>query len=227
MSRPKNKQDKDTSPPNASFTMADISSLLEEHRKSLASDFRSSFETLSNTLDNIHTTVVDHGQRIDLLENNANEADRRLDDLEKVCSTLQRDNEFLREKLADLEGRSRRQNIRIVGLAESIDGARPTDFFAQLLVEVLGKEVLPSAPELDRAHRSLVAKPGPRGKPRPVIIRLHRYQVKDQIIREVRKRGNSLSFNGHSIRIYEDYTCLLYTSPSPRDRQKSRMPSSA
>ena len=23
------------------------------------------------------------------------------------------------------------------------------------------------------------------------------------------------------------YTCLLYTSPSPRDRQKSRMPSSA
>ena len=25
----------------------------------------------------------------------------------------------------------------------------------------------------------------------------------------------------------EDYNCLLYTSPSPRDRQKSRMPSSA
>ena len=27
---------------------------------------------------------------------------------------------------------------------------------------------------------------------------------------------------------FDDYiTCLLYTSPSPRDRQKSRMPSSA
>ena len=26
---------------------------------------------------------------------------------------------------------------------------------------------------------------------------------------------------------YQDYFCLLYTSPSPRDRQKSRMPSSA
>ena len=25
----------------------------------------------------------------------------------------------------------------------------------------------------------------------------------------------------------ENYACLLYTSPSPRDRQKSRMPSSA
>ena len=32
------------------------------------------------------------------------------------------------------------------------------------------------------------------------------------------------------IKVYEVatfYTCLLYTSPSPRDRQKSRMPSSA
>ena len=28
-------------------------------------------------------------------------------------------------------------------------------------------------------------------------------------------------------RSWNDYTCLLYTSPSPRDRQKSRMPSSA
>ena len=30
-----------------------------------------------------------------------------------------------------------------------------------------------------------------------------------------------------SIEIGEPLTCLLYTSPSPRDRQKSRMPSSA
>ena len=33
----------------------------------------------------------------------------------------------------------------------------------------------------------------------------------------------------HRLRGHKDlvYTCLLYTSPSPRDRQKSRMPSSA
>ena len=30
----------------------------------------------------------------------------------------------------------------------------------------------------------------------------------------------------HSLEV-EDDNCLLYTSPSPRDRQKSRMPSSA
>ena len=30
-----------------------------------------------------------------------------------------------------------------------------------------------------------------------------------------------------SLNQFMDYACLLYTSPSPRDRQKSRMPSSA
>ena len=33
---------------------------------------------------------------------------------------------------------------------------------------------------------------------------------------------------GHSVVVIEkSHFCLLYTSPSPRDRQKSRMPSSA
>ena len=27
--------------------------------------------------------------------------------------------------------------------------------------------------------------------------------------------------------LYEHYSCLLYTSPSPRDKRQSRMPSSA
>ena len=43
-------------------------------------------------------------------------------------------------------------------------------------------------------------------------------------IQEVAK---SISVNHKVICIDEFYICLLYTSPSPRDRQKSRMPSSA
>ena len=30
-----------------------------------------------------------------------------------------------------------------------------------------------------------------------------------------------------SVTVSDNYTCLLYTSPSPRDRTRSRMPSSA
>ena len=179
--------------------------MLADHRRALAADFKFSFDKLSKTLDNLNSTVSDHEQRIGSLEDNTNEVDRRLGELEKVCTTLKQDKESLTARLADLEGCSRRQNIRIISLPESLEGPRPTAFFSQLLVDVFGTEVLPSPPELDRAHRSLAPKPAPGSKPRPVIIRLHRFQVKDLIIREARKRGN-LSYKEHKIRIYEDYT---------------------
>ena len=37
----------------------------------------------------------------------------------------------------------------------------------------------------------------------------------------------SLVKHGYEVEGVESVPCLLYTSPSPRDRQKSRMPSSA
>ena len=57
------------------------------------------------------------------------------------------------------------------------------------------------------------------------------------IINRARLRGTSTTkagatwlngvINSKIMRRFKDTSCLLYTSPSPRDRQKSRMPSSA
>ena len=49
-----------------------------------------------------------------------------------------------------------------------------------------------------------------------------------KLVKEVEKMNNTSG--GADERLWKpemDKTCLLYTSPSPRDRQKSRMPSSA
>ena len=40
-------------------------------------------------------------------------------------------------------------------------------------------------------------------------------------------RGKELALSRDTADATGDTSCLLYTSPSPRDRQKSRMPSSA
>ena len=79
-------------------------------------------------------------------------------------------NAKLKAKLTDLEGRSRRCNVRLIGVPEAVEGSWPTSFFSNFLVDVLGKDVLPSPPELDRAHRTLKPKPAVGEKPRAVII---------------------------------------------------------
>ncbi|KAI4806601.1 hypothetical protein KUCAC02_017419 [Chaenocephalus aceratus] len=108
-------------------------------------------------------------------------------------------------KTADLEARSRRKNIRITGLPESIEGPRPTAFFSDLLTQLLGDQILPTSPELVRAHRSLAVKPKPGERPRPVIIRFHNFQTKERVIREARKMRADLRYEGKPIAFYEDY----------------------
>ena len=71
------------------------------------------------------------------------------------------------------------------------------------------------------------------GAPEPSQIVIRPYDT--SIIKEIEKAivSSDLGFNPQSdgklvrINIPALSTCLLYTSPSPRDRQKSRMPSSA
>ena len=47
--------------------------------------------------------------------------------------------------------------------------------------------------------------------------------VPDLVISDIKMPG----VNGYDLLKHLNNNCLLYTSPSPRDRQKSRMPSSA
>ena len=187
------------------LNMATIASLLEEHRNALSAEFKATISTLETKLDCIQTTVSDHTQSIASLESNANEQDGRIQSLESTCAKLAESNTKLQAKLTDLESRSRRNNIRIIGLPESIEGPRPSTFFSELLAEVFGKDVLESAPECDRAHRTLSSRPGPGQRPRPVLVRLHRFQQKERIIREARAKRGKLRYRGTPIAIYEDY----------------------
>lgn len=189
----------------ASTCLASIKDLLETHRANMAADFKNSFAALESRLERMQGTVSDHGQRIVSLETSAETNDERIRILEERIEALADSNNKLQAKTSDLESRSRRNNIRIIGLPEAIEGPTPTMFYSKLLVELLGEEILKSPPELDRAHRTLTAKPQPGARPRPVIIRVHRYQIKDLIVREARKRRGKLQYQGAPVQIFEDY----------------------
>ncbi|MEQ2213273.1 hypothetical protein XENOCAPTIV_012201 [Xenoophorus captivus] len=100
---------------NASFTVEDLTSLQAKLKKELAAEFKSSFESLTSKLDHINTAICDHGGRITSLEEEATTIDQHHTELAGKYNALQKDNGWLKDKLADLEGQSRRLKIQIRG----------------------------------------------------------------------------------------------------------------
>lgn len=200
----KKDEDKESTAVNQ-VNMEAIAAMHEELRAAISTDFKSAISSLESKLDTIQAKVDDHDKRVISLENHANEASDQIRALEASCISMAEAIAKLQAKVLDLEGRSRRNNIRIFGLPEAIEsGSRPTDFFAELLVEVLGEKVLTSAPELDRAHRAL--KRGTRDKPRSVVMCFHKFQTRDLVVREARSLRGTLQYRGTPIQIFEDYS---------------------
>lgn len=159
------------------------------------------FDNLETTLAGLKTAVASNTSRIVNLEDWHGESDVRLADLEKSHDDLCAQNKLLKAKVNDLEGRSRRQNIKIVGLPEKIERGSPTTFVSDLLPKLLGAEHFPKGIKVDRAHRI----GAPSNRPRIMIARIHHDTVKENIIRVARNEG-PLNYEGQRISIFPDLT---------------------
>ena len=152
-----------------------LTTQLADHKQSLLAEIKDTYAKYEAKLDSVQATVNEHQQRIEKLEQFTD----YIGDVDPKLTAMAAENAKLKAKVMDLEGRSRRNNTCIIGLPENIEGSQPTAFFSQHLFDVLGTNVLTSPPELDRAHRTLTAKPGPLGRPRAVLIRFHRFQTEN------------------------------------------------
>ncbi|KAE8296871.1 hypothetical protein D5F01_LYC05641 [Larimichthys crocea] len=121
-------------------------------------------------------------------------------EIQSSIKTLEAATAAHEKTIKELE-RSRRHNIRIVGVPEGVEGSTTRDFVADLLKDVLS---LDEKPLIDRVHRTLRRSPGPRGPPRPFILRLHYYHVLEDILRKARV-AKQLYFRDKRIQIFPDY----------------------
>lgn len=169
---------------------------LEPLRTSVES-FQMTLAAQATTIGGIETSMSDHSIRISQLEQD-------VADMQKGMESIQEENDELKAKVEDLESRSRRQNVRVVGLPESIEGKDARDFMTKLFSSLLG-DLLSGPPVLDRAHRSLQPRPDPDKPPRPVIVRFHRYIEKETVLNWAKSNKDS-SYQGHKIKIYEDFS---------------------
>ncbi len=135
-------------------------------------------------LDNMIKRVIEAEQRISALEDNQVNSSTRLGSID---SSLQK----ALERIEDLENRSRRQNIRIVGLKEGTEGGDPIAFFETWIPTTLNMNANDGRIKLERAHRTGPLKnEGEHPRVRPVIVRLHIYKDKRLILEAARLLGD-------------------------------------
>lgn len=69
---------------------------------------------------------------------------------------------------------------------KKLEGGSPVEFVSRLLQTVVGNDIFPEPPELDRAHRTLTPKPAAGQRPRAILARFLRYQDKERVLRRAR-----------------------------------------
>lgn len=138
-------------------------------------------------------------------EDRINNAEERIQSLEDVLSELVKLHTQTAAKLTDLEGRTRRENVRIHGAIEGAENDSPSviAFVEDLLMKGLE---LPSTAVLniERAHRALASRPPKDAPPRSFVVKFSSYRMKEDIIKRAwQKRG--FDFQGKRVQLDHDY----------------------
>uniref|UniRef100_A0A3B3BLX0 L1 transposable element RRM domain-containing protein n=1 Tax=Oryzias melastigma TaxID=30732 RepID=A0A3B3BLX0_ORYME len=149
-------------------------------------------EEVAAIADSIVSRQTDAETRISGLEDEMIPLKSKVVALEKLQTEL-------KAKIIDLEGRSRRDNIRILNLIESVEGKDPVAFFEKFIPKVVGLSV--TSVTIDRAHR--IPGPAADARPRPVIIKLH-YSKDVAAILSAARRAKELKHEDRQLRILPD-----------------------
>ncbi|KAJ1189108.1 hypothetical protein NDU88_005859 [Pleurodeles waltl] len=143
--------------------------------------------------------------RVSELERDTVAIPRSVEDLQSQLVHLSTEVDSLKRRAEDAEGRSRRNNIRMVGFPERAEGLSAELFIEKWLTDTILKDNIPKFFSVERAHRIPARPPPPGSQPRPLIVRLLNYRDRDLILQLFRKSG-PVSFEDGVITAYPDFT---------------------
>ncbi|KAJ1218364.1 hypothetical protein NDU88_005944 [Pleurodeles waltl] len=133
--------------------------------------------------------------------------EQRMGSLEAQATASQdRDQDllYLRSKLIDMEDRSRRDNIRLLGIPENEEGTDMQAFLSSTLSKLTSLDFDPPL-EFQRAHRVGPKRSDKPSRPRPIFACLLRHNKTRQILQAARSHG-PFRVDQHDIRITADYS---------------------
>lgn len=160
-------------------------------------------EVLSLQLGPINAALESHSSRIATSESRIQEVDSALRDLHHTSRDHSKSIAYLLDKVDDLENRARRNNLRLVGLPESVPAKDLEHYCSVILPQALG---ISSPCKVERAHR--IGPPRDNQKPRPVIIRYLDFADRRLLLQTFRAQQR-LTAGGYDVLLFADYSPAL------------------
>lgn len=178
---------------------------IREGNQKLAAQLDFKMTEINNAITNLDKTINGLVTRVTEAENRISAAEDTLVGLDKTVLHLRKQNDYLLEKVDQLENYSRRNNIRIINLPEGCEGTNPVKFFTDWLPSALGPDTFSDLITTERAHRALFPRTPPDKKPRPVIIRFLKYQDRERVLRAAAsKERNTIQHDGTPVMLFLD-----------------------
>lgn len=155
-------------------TSADIMQAI----KSLKHDFHAEISGVLTAIKDVQANIHECNGRITQAEERVSSAEDSISGLQTKVSALEGKVKFLETKADDLENRSRRNNMRIVGIPEKEEGTDSCAFMEKWFTENLS--VQPPV-ILERAHRITGSTRAPASSPRTFIVKFLNYRDKERV----------------------------------------------
>ncbi|KAJ4932381.1 hypothetical protein JOQ06_010804 [Pogonophryne albipinna] len=156
------------------------------------------------------------------------EAEERLGAVEDDASALNNTTKQLRQlvesleaKMEDLENRSRRSNVRLIGLPENAEGKDACTFLEKWIPEILGAGSFAAPLAIERAHRVPSGRPKPNAPPRALLIKFLNYKDKTKVMSAAYEKGK-IHFDKHHIMFFHDVAKETDTKRRAYDGVKTR-----
>ncbi|KAJ1187482.1 hypothetical protein NDU88_004258 [Pleurodeles waltl] len=141
-------------------------------------------------LDQLNTHLTLLSTRVSQVEQRVSDLEDTNNQVEVTTSRVQSELEDLQNKLDEMENRSRRSNLRFVGVPEEMEAGSSV---TKVVSELIGKIILPDRanPEGDlsimRAHRVPFVRPVNSKYPRTILVSFGDFRIKEQILSQARR----------------------------------------
>lgn len=153
---------------------------------------------IRHDLDKIRGRLTTAEDRISEVEDASHTQGSQLNELKDMVRALQR-------RADDAEDRQRRNNVRVVGLPEGVEGSTPSTFAEQFFKSLLSLGDLPPTYVAERAHRVPTGARPSGAPPRPFLVRFLNYKDRDMLLAEARKHQD-LKYENARIMLFPDFS---------------------